>query len=86
MTGWQVWLQDQPAHTMIALSKADDDLFALVTAALVLLDDRTGTPVDAWGDLRSVVLAPTVTAELFVNTDERTIDVLRLVWVPGLGA
>ncbi|MFF4342571.1 hypothetical protein ACFY00_21905 [Kitasatospora sp. NPDC001540] len=85
MNGWQVWLQDQPAQTMIAISKADDDLFALVTAALVLLDDRAGTPVDAWGDLRSVVLAPAVTAELFVNADERTIDVLRLVWIPGLG-
>ncbi|GLW59363.1 hypothetical protein [Kitasatospora phosalacinea] len=86
MSSWKIWLQDQPAHTMIAISKTDGDLFALVTAALVLLDDRTGTPVDAWGDLRSVVLAPAVTAELFVNADERTIDVLRLVWVPGLGA
>ncbi|GLW68216.1 hypothetical protein Kpho02_05150 [Kitasatospora phosalacinea] len=85
MTGWRVWLQDQPAQTMIAISKADDDLFALVTAALVLLDGRAGTPVDAWGDLRSVVIAPTVTAELFVDADERTVDVLRLVWVPGLG-
>ncbi|MFD7735751.1 hypothetical protein ACFV6F_35865 [Kitasatospora phosalacinea] len=85
MNGWQIWLQDQPAHTMAAMSKTDGDLFALVTAALVLLDDGAGTPLDAWGDLRSVVLAPTVTAELFVNGDERTVDVLRLVWVPGLG-
>ncbi|MFB7947553.1 hypothetical protein ACFC6L_21865 [Kitasatospora phosalacinea] len=85
MNGWRIWLQDQPAHTMTAMSKTDGDLFALVTAALVLLDDRAGTPLDDWGDLRSVVLAPTVTAELFVDGDERTVDVLRLVWIPGLG-
>ncbi|MFD8478490.1 hypothetical protein [Kitasatospora sp. NPDC059673] len=85
MKGWRFWLQDQPAQTMLEISKADDLLFALVTAALVTLDGRAGTPVDEWGDLRSAVLAPSVTAELFVNPEERTIDVLRLVWVPGLG-
>ncbi|BAJ26914.1 MULTISPECIES: hypothetical protein [Kitasatospora] len=83
MSGWRIWLQDQPAHTLVEISKADGDLFALVNAVLVLLDDRAGTPVDEWGDLRSVVLAPTVTAELFVDPDERTIDVLRLVWLPA---
>ncbi|RPE27758.1 hypothetical protein [Kitasatospora cineracea] len=83
MSGWRIWLQDQPAHTMVAISKADDILFALVTASLVLLDDQAGTPVDEWGDLRNVVLAPSVTAEVFVNPDERTIDVVRLVWLPG---
>lgn len=84
MSGWRIWLQDQPAHTMVEMSKTDADLFALVNAALVLLDDQAGAPVDEWGDLRNVVLAPTVTAELFVDLDERTIDVLRLVWIAAL--
>ncbi|MFC8721553.1 hypothetical protein [Kitasatospora sp. NPDC057198] len=85
MSGWRIWLQEQPARTMLEISKADEVLFALVNAALVLLDDRAGAPVDEWGDLRSVVLAGSVTAELFVDPEQRTVDVLRLVWVPGLG-
>ncbi|GAA2109303.1 hypothetical protein GCM10009759_49800 [Kitasatospora saccharophila] len=85
MSGWRIWLQEQPARTMVEISKADEVLFALVNAALVLLDDRAGAPVDEWGDLRSVVLARSVTAELFVDPEQRTVDVLRLVWVPGLG-
>ncbi|MGW4805208.1 hypothetical protein [Kitasatospora sp. NPDC004272] len=85
MSGWRIWLQEQPARTMVEISKTDEVLFALVNAALVLLDDRAGAPVDEWGDLRSVVLARSVTAELFVDPEQRTVDVLRLVWVPGLG-
>ncbi|WP_354644612.1 hypothetical protein [Kitasatospora camelliae] len=87
MSRWRTWLQDQPARTIVEISKTDPDLFALVTAAIVLLDDRSGTPVDEWGDLRSVVLTPEVTAEIFLNPDHPvapTIDVVRLVWVPGL--
>ncbi|WP_405014816.1 hypothetical protein [Kitasatospora sp. NBC_01539] len=83
MSDWQVFLQDQPARALDRIAGTDRELFILVTIALTQIGAASGDPVDEWGDLRSVVLAPTVTAEIFVNADAvpPAIDVVRLVWL-----
>lgn len=87
MIRWRVALQDQPARTLFAMGADDPWLFAKVTVALRRLDGEAGTAVDEWGDLRNVVLAGSVTAEVLANPDDEdgpVVEVLRLVWVPGL--
>ncbi len=83
MSDWSTFLQDQPSKTLLEISERDPALSAQVAVALTRLDGTSGEPVDEWGDLRNVVLAPAVTGEIFVNPDANppTVDVLRIVWL-----
>ncbi|RKT09789.1 hypothetical protein BX285_6894 [Streptomyces sp. 1114.5] len=83
MSDWRTYLQDQPSKALQEIGERDPALFAQVTNALTRLDGSSGEPVDEWGDLRNVVLAPGVTGELFVHpdADPPSVDVLRIVWL-----
>ncbi|MGW6917171.1 hypothetical protein ACWGB8_25560 [Kitasatospora sp. NPDC054939] len=83
MGEWRTFLQDQPSRVLVEIGEHDPVLFARVTIALSGLDGASGEPVDEWGDLRNVVLAPAVTGEIFVDpeADPPAVDVLRIVWL-----
>jgi hypothetical protein len=81
VSDWQVYLQEQPLQCLNQIQASDQGLFVHVALTLTQLTDESGDPLDAWGDLRSVVLAPTVTAELFADPDATTIEIIRMVWL-----